>query len=102
MTDLEQRIKEAAAKVPQQWFIQEDGAISTLAETREYAALASPANILALLAEKDAEIERLARERGEFKGIAERYQRNHHSQAMRTWRICGCDICKAYALVRGE
>jgi len=54
MSDLEQRIKEAAARIG-------------YADPREWGALTCAANILALLAEKDAEIERLKKQVARWK-----------------------------------
>lgn len=56
MSDLEQRIKEAAKKATKRegWPNYQDA--------NDWVNVASPANILALLAEKDAEIERLTRQ----------------------------------------
>ena len=55
MSDLEQRIKEAAKQ-------------------ELYGIFCKTAEITALLAEKDAEIERLTRERDEWKLMTRRYQ----------------------------
>jgi len=133
MTDLEQRIKEAAEKAtPGEWrspwlpgskqkcagveavgshyiviHIDKDGSyhpdtIEMWKRDCAYIALASPANILVLLAEKDAE-------RDEWKRIAGRYRRSRRDCIIRKVGANGtrvddrCDICKAYdALVKGE
>lgn len=61
MSDLEQRIKEAAEKAVR------------LGILNSFLDVASPANILALLTEKDAEVERLTHERNAWTRIADLY-----------------------------
>jgi len=121
MTDLEQRIKEAAEKATQgEWELhssnswwrigttEKDGSIvrptnhllddhpdlAAREADLEWIALASPANILALLAEKDAEIERLTEELQAIDAVLARRPAladldNRYSKVERACRIAG-------------